>query len=189
MTSRSITRKLPAPAGADAVQPVGPLVTMLSPSSAGGDRTRFRAGRDRASSEELSAAAARTGVPAASMVSVTVPRTGVRATGNSGRPAVTCSYLDSSFSRAEKAVPGRDPRTLLAVVMPGARTGEARVFVDGRLHPAVVASGGGWRAYALQAHGLLLLAVVPDRPGVGTAPHLHLVGPATTRTPDARGSA
>ncbi|MFJ6769968.1 hypothetical protein ACIQOV_03125 [Kitasatospora sp. NPDC091257] len=185
MTSHS----LPAPAGTDAVQPVGPLLTMLSPSSLGGDQPRSRAGRDRTPCEELSAAAARAGVPAALMVSATVPRTGVRATGNSGRPAVTCSYLDASFSRAEEAVPGRDPQTLLAVVMPGARTDEARVFVDSRLHPAVVASGGRWRAYALEAHGLLLLAVVPNRPGAGTAPHLRLVGPATKRITEARGSA
>ncbi|MFE7525326.1 hypothetical protein ACFU7Y_06355 [Kitasatospora sp. NPDC057542] len=69
---------------------------------------------------------------------------------------------------------------VLAGVLPGARIDEARVFVESRLLLAFVASSGGWQAYALQAQGWLLLAVVPDRPGVGTAPHLHLVRPGAS---------
>ncbi|MFJ2778283.1 MULTISPECIES: hypothetical protein [unclassified Kitasatospora] len=78
---------------------------------------------------------------------------------------------------------------LLETVLPGATTGEAKVFIESKLYPALVAAAGGWRAYALHAHGLLLLAVVPDRPGAGTAPRLHLVGPAATWVPEARGAA
>ncbi|MGW2547850.1 hypothetical protein ACWC5I_45040 [Kitasatospora sp. NPDC001574] len=141
------------------------------------------------SSEELSTAVVHAGVPAVLMVPATVPRTGVRTTRNSGAVAATCSYLDASFTRAEPAIPGRGPEALLAMVMPGAGVDEARVFVEGKLHASIVAANGGWRAYALQAHGWLLLAVVPDRPGVGTAPHLHLVRPAADRVPEARGAA
>ncbi|MBD0670402.1 hypothetical protein [Streptomyces sp. CBMA156] len=130
-----------------------------------------------ASPESPSAVAGRAGVPVALLVSATVARTGVRVSGNSGTLAVTCSYLDASFTRVEQAAPGRGPEALLASVLPGVLAGEARVFVESNLQPAVVATGGGWRAYALEVRGWLLLAVVPDRPGVGSAPHLHLVKP------------
>ncbi|MFE4512633.1 hypothetical protein ACFRMQ_00335 [Kitasatospora sp. NPDC056783] len=169
---------------------------MTSPSTtngvpAFGDRTRIPAERVRTGPGELSAAAARAGVPAALLVSSTVPRTGVRATRNSGRPAVTCSYLDGSFTRAERAMPLRErgPQMLLETVLPGVTSGEAKVFIESTLQPALVAVAGRWRAYTLQAHGLLLLAVVPDRPGASSAPHLHLVGPTITRVPEVRGAA
>ncbi|MFB8242447.1 hypothetical protein ACFC58_38545 [Kitasatospora purpeofusca] len=133
----------------------------------------------------------RTGVPAALLVSATTPLAGVRATANSGALAVTCSYTGGSFTRTGPAVPGRagQEKDLLQAVVPGARPGEARVFLESRLHPALVAAAGGWRAFALQAHGWLLLAVVPDRPGEGTAPHLELLRPAATGAGVPRGAA
>ncbi|MFD9062306.1 hypothetical protein ACFVZ3_12375 [Kitasatospora purpeofusca] len=137
------------------------------------------------------AVADRTGVAAALLLSATAPLAGVRATANSGALAVTCSYTGGSFTRTCPAVPGRagQEQDLLTSVAPGARTGEARVFLESRLHPALVAAAGGWRAFALQAQGWLLLAVVPDRPGEGTAPHLKLVRPAATGAGVSRGAA
>ncbi|MEE1820984.1 hypothetical protein PUR61_02025 [Streptomyces sp. BE20] len=144
-----------------------------------------------ATPQDPGAVADRTGVAAALLVSATSPLAGVRATANSGVLAVTCSYTAGSFTRASPTVPGRGrpEQDLLATVLPGARTGEARVFLESRLHPAVVAAAGGWRAFTLQAHGWLLLAVVPDRPGEGTAPHLRLVRPAATGAGLSRGAA
>ncbi|MEV7595765.1 hypothetical protein AB0O91_00040 [Kitasatospora sp. NPDC089797] len=186
MTSPRTIAGTPAPAATGADRPLGPLPMLPSPPNARGGRTRIPAERDSAGPDELSAATTRTGVPAALLVSTTVPRTGVRATRNSGRPAVTCSYLDASFTRAEQAVPllARGPQVLLEEVLPGAVAGTAQLGIGSTFHPALVAAARGWRAYALQAHGVLLLVVVPDRPGVGTVPHLHLVGPAA-RVPGA----
>ncbi|WP_158516355.1 hypothetical protein [Kitasatospora sp. MBT66] len=143
----------------------------------------------RAAPEDPAAVADRTGVAAALLVSAASALAGVRATSNSGTIAVTCSYTGGSFTRAAPAGPGRGTRELLATVLLGAPVGAARVFVESRLHPTVVAVAGGWRAFALEADGWLLLAVVPDRPGEGTAPHLRLVGPGANRAGEARGAA
>ncbi|MFD5922260.1 hypothetical protein ACFVYP_36415 [Kitasatospora sp. NPDC058201] len=173
--------------------PYDPLPTAARPSLTPVDLDAARAHGEhlRATPQDPGAVADRTGVAAALLVSATSPLAGVRATANSGVRAVTCSYTGGSFTRAGSAVPARagQEQDLLATVAPGARTGEARVFLESRLHPALVAVAGGWRAFTLQAHGWLLLAVVPDRPGEGTAPHLRLVRPAATGAGVSRGAA
>lgn len=127
-------------------------------------------------------------LPVALLCSETTPRSTAELSSPRGQlPVLTCRYLSGSYTQT-RAMPehgdqDRAVADLLAQVLPDAlHEGDGRVFHDGRLQPAVVATDGTLRAHALIIDDLLVLAVVPDRAGFRQAPHLHLVPPGSLVT-------
>ncbi|MDH6111402.1 cytochrome c1 [Kitasatospora sp. MAP12-15] len=125
-------------------------------------------------------------MPVALLLSATTARTGVGLTARAGTtPYTTCSYWGGSFTEVHALADTDDAQTRIAEqlerLLPGGRPQSDHVFVSQQLQEAAQVMADGYRrVFAVRVSGWLVFAVVPDRPGVGTAPHLRLVYPSTS---------
>ncbi|CAM5278677.1 hypothetical protein BOQ63_001080 (plasmid) [Streptomyces viridifaciens] len=104
-------------------------------------------------------------------------------------PAFTfCRYGDGSRTevhplpraavRSERSRK-RFVQTLLTATVPQGKAADfLSVFLQGRLQESTVRADGTWRCYANVVEQWLVLVVVPDRAGKGTAPNIVVVHPA-----------
>ncbi|WP_344638190.1 hypothetical protein [Kitasatospora cystarginea] len=105
-------------------------------------------------------------------------------------PAFTaCGYEDGSHTEVHRLPAAtvrcesrrnRFTQAVLAATLPNGQVDSDAysVFVRGRLQDATVSADGTWRAFATVVNGSwLVLAVVPDPAGKGTAPNLRLIHP------------
>ncbi|WP_033818345.1 hypothetical protein [Kitasatospora sp. MBT63] len=139
------------------------------------------------------------GLPVALLASADAPWTATEATDVAGPAFTVCRYEDGSRTEAHplpdsavRSDRGRERfvRALLAATVPdGKDAGYLSAFLQGRLQESTVRVDGTWRCYANVVERSLVLAVVPDRAGAGTAPNLVIVHPAAPAADRGRGAA
>ncbi|GAA2969678.1 hypothetical protein [Streptomyces sp. NPDC056069] len=127
------------------------------------------------------------GLPVALLASADTRWTTAEAADVAGPAFTICRYGDGSRTEvhplsgsAVRSARGRERfvRAMLAATVPdGEAAGFLSVFLQGRLQESTVCADGTWRCYANVVGQWLVLAVVPDRAGKGSAPNLVFVHP------------
>ncbi|MFE9424282.1 hypothetical protein ACFYNO_15090 [Kitasatospora sp. NPDC006697] len=139
------------------------------------------------------------GLPVALLASADTPWVSAEATDVAGPAFTVCRYGDGSRTEVHR-LPGsalrsersraRFVQALLAATVPdGEDVGYLSAFLQGQLQASSVRADGTWRCYANAVEVWLVLAVVPDRAGAGTAPNVVFVHPAALATGRDRGAA
>ncbi|MGA5819970.1 hypothetical protein ACPC54_19160 [Kitasatospora sp. NPDC094028] len=148
---------------------------------------------------QAQAVADASGLPVALLASADTRWRTAKAADVAGPAFTICLYQDNSRTEvhplprsAARSEQSRERfiQALLAATVPnGQEVGFLSTFIQGQLQESTVRADGTWRCYANVVERWLVLAVVPDRAGRGSAPNLVFVHPAAPAAGRDRGAA